>query len=528
MGVEVHYLGYYVKWHPQSAYYYAVEHGAFQASPERLEPLNLTPLAELQLLRIVQEALTNVMRHSGQIAASVHVTCNEQELTLQDLRAEMVETMYPFYIGPTYGTRTLHADDVASISSIYPDPTINTTRGTISGRILLPNGTTRLSGVNVIARNLANPFVDSVSTFSGAFTDSTSQTDPNVGTYTLRNLTPGAQYVVFVDKVTALAGRFSNPVAATLPGPEEYWNSGETNENPPDDPLVYTAIAALANSTIAGTDIIFNQPGPGALPLGDDDSEQIGLPFTYTLCGQRFDSVFINSNGSLTFGSGDTDFSESAAEMLNDQPRIALLWDDLNPAAGGAVSFSYTPNTFTVRYEGVPEFRSTGSNTFAVTLHRSSNHIDIAYGGMTAIDGLAGVSCGSAVTSRAETASNLSSLLPDRINLQKQPAVYELFSSANRNDLANSFVSFNGTTDYNDTWAGPNNAFGFARNIKLPFDSTSVGRYTEIEPAGADVDYYSFTAPAGSILIAEGVSSAWACASASCSAASRLRAAASA
>ena len=34
-GVEVHYLGYYLPWHPQGAYYYAVEHGGFQASPER-------------------------------------------------------------------------------------------------------------------------------------------------------------------------------------------------------------------------------------------------------------------------------------------------------------------------------------------------------------------------------------------------------------------------------------------------------------------------------------------------------------
>lgn len=33
--VEVHYLGYYLKWHPQSCYYYAVEHGGFQVSPER-------------------------------------------------------------------------------------------------------------------------------------------------------------------------------------------------------------------------------------------------------------------------------------------------------------------------------------------------------------------------------------------------------------------------------------------------------------------------------------------------------------
>jgi len=33
--IEVHYLGYYLKWHPQSCYYYAVENCGFNASPER-------------------------------------------------------------------------------------------------------------------------------------------------------------------------------------------------------------------------------------------------------------------------------------------------------------------------------------------------------------------------------------------------------------------------------------------------------------------------------------------------------------
>ena len=35
VGTEVHYLGYYLKWHPQSCYYYSAEHGGFEASPER-------------------------------------------------------------------------------------------------------------------------------------------------------------------------------------------------------------------------------------------------------------------------------------------------------------------------------------------------------------------------------------------------------------------------------------------------------------------------------------------------------------
>ena len=33
--IEVHYLGYYLKWHPQGCYYYSVENGGFEASPER-------------------------------------------------------------------------------------------------------------------------------------------------------------------------------------------------------------------------------------------------------------------------------------------------------------------------------------------------------------------------------------------------------------------------------------------------------------------------------------------------------------
>ena len=35
--VEVHYLGYYVKWDPQECYYYAAEHTGFQANSERTE-----------------------------------------------------------------------------------------------------------------------------------------------------------------------------------------------------------------------------------------------------------------------------------------------------------------------------------------------------------------------------------------------------------------------------------------------------------------------------------------------------------
>ncbi|MDH3903857.1 MAG: hypothetical protein OES90_11615, partial [Xanthomonadales bacterium] len=268
-----------------------------------------------------------------------------------------LESMYPFYFGAGSGTNSPNADDRASIATLYPAPGFFASTGSISGTVYAPDGVTRLSGVNVIARNIANPMLDAVSTFSGAYTDGTGQADPNVGVYTLNNLTPGAEYVVFVDVITAAAGRFSNPVLSPLPGPEEYWNEDEANSNPPDDVLDATPVVPVAGVPVTGVDIIFNQPAPGdPLPVGDDGFYQLSLPFTYSICAQDFNSVFVNANGNLTFGAGSSDFSESSAEMLSGPPRIAGLWDDLNPSAGGIVTYAQTDSSFTVIYEDIPEF----------------------------------------------------------------------------------------------------------------------------------------------------------------------------
>lgn len=418
------------------------------------------------------------------------------------LSDDMIETMYPFYFGPGSGTQTLEADDIAALSTLYPALDFFSTTGTISGEIFAPNKTTKLTGVNVIARNIANPFDDAVSAISSDFTDDFAQSNPFTGRYRINGLTPGAQYAVFVDGI--LAGGFSTPPLLPLPGPEEFYNgAAESNTGATDDPSVFTPVTASAGSPVSGINIIFNGLQPGPIPLGDDTSAEIFLPFDYTLCDQTFSSVFVNSNGNLTFGSGDTDLSESAVELLADQPRIAALWDDLNPARGGTVSFSQSANTFNVRFENVPEFPNTGANTFEISLKRSSNHTDMVHGNITAVDGLAGVSCGGAITSGFETASDLSSFAPSRINLHNQPATYEQFGSGNPNDLGDSTVLLNGTTNYEDSWAGPNDTLAKARRINLPFDTIPAVRFTEIDPTGGDVDYYRFEASAGASLVAE-------------------------
>lgn len=416
------------------------------------------------------------------------------------LANDIVETMYPFYYGPGIGTSSLEADDIASVSSLYPSAGF-AAYGSISGSVLAPNGSTRLSGVNVIARNEADPFHDAVSAVSGDWTDSAAQSDPIAGTYTLYGLTPGASYRVYVDQI--LAGGFSTPPIALI-GPEEYYSgASESNSTTTDPPTGF----ALVNPNATGVNIIFNQPGPGdPLPVGEDGFVELALPFTYGICGMSFDSVFVNANGNLTFGSGNTDFTPSVPELLSLQPRIAPWFSDLSPfnlftgAPQGMVTFSTSANEFSVHYVNVPEFPDFGSNSFTVTLKKSSNHIDVSYGAMTSVDGIAGVSCGGTVTSGTETAQDLSAA-SGRLNLHNQPAVFEVF--AGTNDMAGNTLRLTGTTTYNDNWAEPNNTLGKARSISLPFSSASVGNYTEIEPAGADVDFYRFSANAGDLLIAE-------------------------
>jgi hypothetical protein len=421
-----------------------------------------------------------------------------------------IETMYPFLF-ITGGQATPHADDIAMLSSLYPEPGFAASTGTITGRILGPNGTTPLTGVNVIARNVANPFDDAVSAISSDFTDDFTPGAPFVGVYTLRGLTPGASYAVFVDQI--LIGGFSTPPRTPLPGPEEFYSgAGESNDLVADNPNVFAPVAAVAGAVVSNIDIIFNRLPPGPIPLGDESSVELFLEFPIRFCGQTWDSVFVNSNGNLTFGAGSSGaFLETAAGMLAGPPRIAGLWDDLNPEAGGEVSFSQDSSSFTVRFTDVPEFSVGGANSFTITLRRSlldgshgfaldGGRFTLDYGALSATDGLAGYSCGGKITTGFELETNLSALrLPFVLGLEK-PAVYEWFTAAD-NDLDNERFDVLTPKPFRDEFE-PNNTQASARLVKLPFSTED--KFTALRQGG-DVDFYRFRANAGEYLAIETV-----------------------
>jgi len=427
---------------------------------------------------------------------------------------EYIETMYPFLFGSAFGSESLALDDMTSVSRLYPEPTYAATTASVAGSIFSSNGTTRLSGVNVIARNVSNPFLDAVSALSGDFTE---VTDPAlstvVGTYRFTGLTAGAQYAVFVDEI--LEGGFST-TPRNLPGPEEF-HSGAAESNS-DAPGTFAAVAAAAGATSSGVNVIFNVPQPGdPLGVGDDDSVELFPPFPVDFCGERYTSLFVNANGSITFGRADGAFAESTPAHLNGPPRIAGLWDDLNAEAGGTVSFAESADSFTVRWDGVPEFPAVGANTFSITINRrnflgpilglAGNPFSITYGTLSAADGLAGYSCGSQATSGFEQESDFSFSSGLIGGLIPVPAIYEDFvgtSAPETVDLRGT-LSFKGVNSIVDlTEIRRNDSIARATPLlRLPFDSANPAFATVIDAERDDVDFYSFRVRAGDVLAIE-------------------------
>jgi hypothetical protein len=436
--------------------------------------------------------------------------------TVQDFaNQELLETMYPFFFGVAFGSESLALDDTAAISRLYPEPVHFATSASVGGSIFAPNGTTRLSGVNVIARNVANPFLDAVSALSGDFTDATDPAvSPVVGTYRFTGLTPGAQYAVYVDEI--LEGGFSTP-PRVLPGVEEF-HSGAAESNT-DAPGTFVAVSAAAGATRTGVDVIFNVPLAGApLPVGDDGFVELFPRFPIDFCGQRFTSLFVNANGNVTFGRADGTLAESTLAHLNGPPRIAALWDDLNATAGGSVIFEETAHSFIVRWMGVPEFPAVGANSFAITIDRKNllgeilgtlagNPFRIDYGTLSAVDGLAGYSCGIAMTSGFEKESDLSAARNPIGGVISLPAVFEDLvgnSPTETFDLRGT-LRFNGVNRIADlTEIRRNDSIARATPLlQLPFDSANPAFATVIESGRDDVDFYSFRVRAGDVLAIE-------------------------
>ena len=136
-------------------------------------------------------------------------------------------------------------------------------------------------------------------------------------------------------------------------------------------------------------------PIPGALNGGFEFTFFGGpaipsTPVTATNC--VWNGFFLNSNGGISFGAGDTDNTPTVVELRAGLPKIVPAWADMNPNSRAADPRTFPVqalgfadvNAFKVRYIDVPQFgdeictgtRGQASNGFSLTLFDDGTGID--------------------------------------------------------------------------------------------------------------------------------------------------------
>jgi len=154
-------------------------------------------------------------------------------------------------------------------------------------------------------------------------------------------------------------------------------------------------VTRIAATTIA-------DPGSlgGAVAVTQADDSFTYVPFggpSFALYGTAWPGAWVNTNGSLTFGAGDSDYTESVPEFLASPPRVGALWDDLHPGnapPGFGLFANVLADRFVATWANVPEYPAAGFNTLQVTLDFATGAVTLNFDVVDSNDSIVGISPG--------------------------------------------------------------------------------------------------------------------------------------
>jgi hypothetical protein len=108
----------------------------------------------------------------------------------------------------------------------------------------------------------------------------------------------------------------------------------------------------------------------GRLTFSDDEAVEVGLTgWTFPFHGNRYTSVWIGSNGYVTFGGPDTAWSPWPTAFVGGVGRVAAFWSDLDPSAGGEVLVTQSAGSMTVTWNNLPYYLTPGTASCSLTLN---------------------------------------------------------------------------------------------------------------------------------------------------------------
>lgn len=132
------------------------------------------------------------------------------------------------------------------------------------------------------------------------------------------------------------------------------------------------------------------------IPLGDDDAALVPLGFSMPFFG-AYDSVWVHSDGTITFWEPDAaTAARSLGRLAGGPPRIAPLFADLDPSAGGSVRVFRGGDYVTITWLDVPQYAASGfgpRQRFQLRLYPSGS-FEFLYGDITLSTAVVGYSPG--------------------------------------------------------------------------------------------------------------------------------------
>ena len=205
---------------------------------------------------------------------------------------------------------------------------------------------------------------------------------------------------------------------------------------------------------------------------GYRDIHLVGAQFPFY--GISYDTIFVGTNGYITFNQGDTSGGVSVAALAAGLPRIAPLWADLNATKKGDIYYNRFDDRHVITWDSIAAASSGGANTFQTILY-DDGRIAFVYKKIKAKAGLVGVSPGN------------SELIAQAVDLSQPPAetvtgpLFETFSGQKRLDLPSLTRAFYRThadvVDMIYVWAdfSYDNGAGVAHSFNVRNDIEGIG-----------------------------------------------------
>jgi hypothetical protein len=113
-----------------------------------------------------------------------------------------------------------------------------------------------------------------------------------------------------------------------------------------------TALGVLSAHTVSAAEAasaIVDSPGCHAhtLPADDDDSSQVQtMGFTVNFFGHRFNQLYVNNNGNVSFGESVSEYTPNGLSAPGHFPTLAPFWADVDTSGEGSGLTRYGPTQY--------------------------------------------------------------------------------------------------------------------------------------------------------------------------------------